>query len=238
MKSRRIQNRQPYFKIQSSKEKDFLDFEKVRLEIKFVNSNVKKRNWLFLLTILQSAAVIAGIWVSVYSFVKKNHEDSDNKIKATLDYVNKLYDPIIKRSQDSLDYFDKLVSQTYDKSRDSLFGVIRERFDRVVSPLTSYYNILQSGIEKGYFDKDLSEALLNNETTKYIYILDHLQSGNDSTFSVNSPDYEKFKGLITFYIAVQDTSGDVTRQMFPRYEYDKPFPYKKFTRGYSPPTKP
>lgn len=88
--------------------------------------------------------IIAGIGTTVWQFVLKDKDEKNNKIKAILQHVNKLYQPDIKNLQDSLEYVANLIPDVKSKNQEDIEIHLKEQFDKEVAPLVSFticYNL-------------------------------------------------------------------------------------------------
>lgn len=207
-----------------------LEKEKLQLEISLLKKKASKR-WFFVFQLIQMIAVILATVFALDEFVFKSREKEQTRISVTLDYISKVSDPIISISRDSLQKYQEMVYHTYSKKQfDSVFNKIDQGFERTTAPLSNYYNILQSGMDKGYFDKEMCYALLDPIATSDIELLKFIQMQHHGMRNDRvKPNYTNFKGLITFYVQIQraDSTKYFSEQNVPHYDIDKPFKYQR-----------
>lgn len=213
-----------------AKSKTELETEKLSLEINGLKTEQKYHLLQLVFSIIQSLSIIAGLLFALNEFVFKDREQQNNKVKTTLEYIDKTSDSAFIRAKDSLRYFRELAFAIPlgATNEDSMFNAVSERFEKATFPLSHYYNILENGIEKRYFDKELAFAFLGNEVYESIDLLGELQSrqgGLQTKVTYATPNYKGFKGMIAFWLKTRPDI-DTKRYAGPQYDLDKPYPQK------------
>jgi len=215
-----------------AKSKLDLEKEKLQLEIDQLAKTIRVGTVQKWISIIQAFSVVIGIFFALNEFVFKDRKAANNKTKATLDFLKRISDSSFRNSEDSLLLYHDLVfvlpistNRTDSLRRDSVFSSVANRFSKGTFDLCNFYNILENGIEQGYFDQKLSAAYLSYDVNKNIDILEELQAthngiGNKTAMPI--PDYKQFKGLIDFYLRVSDVPI-AARKYLPQYDLGKPF---------------
>ncbi|HEY4322663.1 MAG TPA: hypothetical protein VGN20_01725 [Mucilaginibacter sp.] len=211
---------------QRDKSKEELEREKLQLEVDQLQKS-NRLNWLEKwATIIQASSVIIGIAFALNEFVFKDREATNNRTKYTLDFLNRVADKDFRKSEDSLvRYHDLAYAMSVNNRReDSLFTSLAERLPKETFELCNFYNILENGIERGYFDEQLCASYLTFDVERNINILGELQARHNGLQSKRIvPNYNGFKGLIDFYVRINHIMSKKDKDMTPQYDIDKPF---------------
>jgi hypothetical protein len=206
------------------KTKEELEKEKLRLEIDQLRKSIKLGAIAKWTSIIQALSVIIGIAFALNEFVFKDREATNNRTKATLDFLSKISDKDFRRAEDSLILYHDLAyaMPKDDKREDSLFSNLADRLPKGTFELCNFYNILENGIQQGYFDQVLCASYLSYDVASNIDVLGELQSRHNGLSSKKTvPDYKSFKGLISFYIRINNITPGKLKNV-PKYDLDKP----------------
>jgi hypothetical protein len=201
-----------------------LEKQKDQSETRALKVTKRRDTIRFIVEILQGLSIIAGVILAVNEFVLKDRESQNQRSKVTLEYVRKATDQEILAARDSLRYFRDVcyAMPVGDPKEDSLFEAVFPRFDKATMPLSHYYNVLNSGIVSGYFDRQICNTFLAADLNEIIDLLSELQSRHDGFGRKGiTPDYKRFKGLILFFIQSNNIQ-ERDLENVPQYDLNKP----------------
>jgi hypothetical protein len=184
---------------------------KAELELNELRQRIRFDKIRLVLSFLQAAAVVVGIGFAVSEFVIKDRDAKNQRVRATLDYYEKMTSGPIVSAKEALIEYRELAYQTpvpYGEPPDedhlrrdlAMRRTIAENFHKDTAALGSYFDILLSGVEKGIFEKGLVSVLFVDEAYTIFNLLDELRGrmGGPHT-KLPAPRMQHFKSLEEFH---------------------------------------